>query len=59
MVLKLRYENISIFGMFVILLKKKLIVLLNLIKRFDLETCQPGSLPSSSFKLNHVGANLK
>jgi hypothetical protein len=38
MVLKLRYENISIFGMFVILLKKKLIVLLNLIKRFDLKT---------------------
>ena len=38
MVLKLiRYENISIFGMFLILLKKKLVVSLNPIKWFDLK----------------------
>jgi hypothetical protein len=36
-----------------------LVVTLNQIKWFDLETCQPDSLSSSSFKLNHVGANPK
>jgi hypothetical protein len=36
-----------------------LVVLLNQIKQFDLEICQPGSLSSSSFKLNRVRANPK
>ena len=36
-----------------------LIIFLNSIKQFDLEIYQPGSLPSSSFELNSVGADPK
>jgi hypothetical protein len=40
-------------------MKNVLIVLLNSIKQFDLKTYQSGSLPNSSFELNHMRADLK
>jgi len=36
-----------------------LVVLLNSIKWFDFETCQPESLPNSSFELKGARADLK
>jgi hypothetical protein len=40
-------------------MKILLAVSLNLIKQFNLETCQSDSLPSSSFELNLAGADPK
>jgi hypothetical protein len=40
-------------------MKILLAVSLNLIKQFNLETCQSDSLSSSSFELNLVGADSK